>query len=417
MSNILKIVSVCVVVLTFFICATVFWVNYTSNSQTVASYSTDIMQERGKLISYEKVNTVTRDVVLTLFPETVDFDGDLSELAKYDIELYKIVYQTIYCDDIVNASGLIVVPKKEGALSHVQYHHGTLFPYPKEKNGNLDAPSLYDGTYVEKQQVESRVFANFLPSHGYLVSLPDYIGYGESSDLEHPYSVNSELAKESVDMILATRAFVQAIEVETNDNLFLTGWSEGGAISVATQKLIETEYKESIKVTANAPLSGLYNLHFYSKLLTLAFPFLNEGREDGLDFFMWALYGINRYGVGTPVDGVFKYDVKNQLDVLTNRPSTLPSELINLVFWQRAKLLQKFEDNSLVDGWTATAPLYIHHGTADDTVYFDYNAEVFVDKQNKRGANTKLFKYEGHNHESLLELFTLNMVKQFDSHE
>ncbi len=76
MFNIVKRVGVVLLILISLVCLALFWVNYTSNSKTTISYSDDVMKERGKLISYEKVNTITRDVVLTLFPETVDFDGD-----------------------------------------------------------------------------------------------------------------------------------------------------------------------------------------------------------------------------------------------------------------------------------------------------------------------------------------------------
>jgi len=192
-----------------------------ANSLEKNSYLKDL-DERGILVSHEFIKTIPNENINALFPEKNQYKGDISKLPKYDIDLFRITYSSIHAGKIVQLSGLIVVPKKEGALSHLQYHHGTLLPYPYgHGEGNLDAPSLYDGNApkTEDAHYEARLFGNYLGSYGYLVSFPDYSGYAISQHLEHPYSVNTMLAEQSADMILATRAFCKAQNIALNQKL------------------------------------------------------------------------------------------------------------------------------------------------------------------------------------------------------
>ena len=233
---------------------------------------------RGKLIDYELVNKISSKEINRLFQENDEIQGDLSTLPTFDIDLYRIRYPSVFLDEIVILSGLIIVPNKDGPIRHLQYHHGTLLPYPYVNGeGSLDAPSLYSGGYPQTKNAhyETRLFGNYLGSAGFLVSMPDYIGYGVSSGYEHPYSVNDRLAEQSVDMLIATQSFAEKLKLEVTDELYLSGWSEGAAASLATQKLIEngaTDTDDSsyeISISANFALAGFYNTELYSKLCLL----------------------------------------------------------------------------------------------------------------------------------------------------
>ncbi|MBD3351931.1 MAG: hypothetical protein GF364_10640 [Candidatus Lokiarchaeota archaeon] len=383
-----------------------------------SEYASTIKGERGNLLSYEFVTSIQAEDVNGLFPETDENEGDISDLPTYDIDLYRINYTSVFLYEIVNLSGLIIIPQKLGELSHIQYHHGTLFPYPDEMGeGLLDAPSLYEGNYPQTQyaQYESRLFGNFLGSYGYLVSLPDYIGYGVSESYEHTYSVNDRLAEQSVDMILATQAFCSSLSIELDGKLFLSGWSEGGAASLATQKLIESDYDGEIAITANAPLAAFSTTKFYSRVLLSLAPLDCTDWGGDLDDLLWATYAINRYTDDKPVDTekIFKFEVDNQSDVLRNRPTNRPSQAIRYFIKDKSKLISKFAQNDLSDGWTPKAPIYIHHGTKDDVVMYIFNAKTTVNNLNKRGGNVELVKYEGHDHYTLDKLYLLNIIEEF----
>ena len=380
---------------------------------------------RGQLIDSGFVIRISSDDINSLFPEHDEIPGDIDHLPTFDIDLYRIRYTSVFLDDIVTLSGLVIVPDREGSLSHMQYHHGTMLPFPfPNGEGALDAPSLYAGNYPETDgaHYETRLFGNYLGSAGFLVSLPDYIGYGASEDYEHPYSVNDRLAEQSVDMILATKSFARQNNIELDGTLYLSGWSEGGAASVATQKLIEERYtdlennEESLSVTANFSLAGFYNTELYSKLFVSLFPLDSSDWGGDLDVLIWTLYAINAYSDDRPVDTaeLFKIPVENQLDILKNRTTSIPSKITPYVFQGKDDLISKFAKNDLSDGWAPKAPLYIHHGTRDDIVYYPLNAELTVENLRNNGGNATLVRYDDHDHYSPAKLYLLDMLDLID---
>ena len=320
-------------------------------------------------------------------------------------------------------SGLIIVPDKDGPIRHLQYHHGTLLPYPYVNGeGSLDAPSLYSGGYPQTKEAhyETRLFGNYLGSAGFLVSLPDYIGYGISDSYEHPYSVNDRLAEQSVDMIMATRSFAKELKLEVTDGLYLSGWSEGAAASLATQKLIENgstgidDSSYNIPIAANFALAGFYNTKLYSKVFVNLFPLDHSDWGGDLDVLLWSLYAINAYTDDQPLDtsAFLKIPTKNQLDVLKNRVTSRPAEIFRYFISKKGALLSKFAKNDLSAGWAPRARLYIHHGTADDIVYYPFNAELTAENLYDEGGLTTLVRYEGHDHYSPAKLFLLDMVRE-----
>ncbi len=376
------------------------------------------LSERGQLLSAEFVASIKKDKINAYFPERKEMKGNIDNVPKYDIDLYKITYGSIYQGQLVELSGLVVVPKKDGKITQLQYHHGTLYPYPaKDGWGSLDAPSLYQGDSpkTHKASYETRLNGNYLGSYGYLVSLPDYVGYGISKNVQHPYGINPELAKQSVDMILATKAFAKQKNLPLNDGLFLTGWSEGGAVSVATQKLIESQYKDNIHVLADAPMSGMLNSADNFKQLLANAPQIEADLGEGMDFLAWTYYAYNQFSQ-KPIDfnKMFTFPVKNDLDILQKRPSDKPSKVFKILDKTSLDYLAKQADlNNLSSGWSPVAPLFIHHGTADTTVPFQNNAEVALKNYQDNGGNATLIKYEGHTHESLGLLYLNHMLAEF----
>ncbi|QGM81256.1 alpha/beta hydrolase family protein [Otariodibacter oris] len=374
--------------------------------------------ERGHLLTSEFVATIDKNNINHYFPEREMMEGNIDDLPKYDIDLYRITYRSVYENSPVVLSGLVVVPKKEGKLDHIQYHHGTLYPYAKDEGwGNLDAPSLYDGHAPKMPMIfyETRLNANYLGSYGYLVSLPDYAGYGVSQDLEHPYCINSELAEESIDMILATREFAKSKNLAMNDGVFLSGWSEGAAVAVATQKLVEEKYSNIVKILANAPMSGYLNTENIKTILSQV-PHINEDVGGTLDLLAWLYYSYNKFSENPiTLSAIFKFPISNGLDVLTKKPSNIPALVFKILDKQSLQhLADQIDKNNLAVGWKPVSPLIIYHGTADKTVPYENNPEVALNNYEKYGGNTKLVKFEDHDHYSLGVLQLKNMMDEFE---
>jgi hypothetical protein len=98
----------------------------------------------------------------------------------------------------------------------LSYQHGTIFQ-------DSDAPSSF---LTSAEGLAGAVFAAI----GFIAVLPDYIGYGDSTALLHPYVHAATLASATVDMNRAARVFFKepGINAVTNGQLFLAGYSEGG---------------------------------------------------------------------------------------------------------------------------------------------------------------------------------------------
>jgi len=167
-------------------------------------------------------------------------------LMENGVLLYRITYTTT---DVFGArdtaSGLVVVPRHEEAYLYptVCYHHGTV-------NDRNDVPSLLRGGYEA---------AEALGGVGFVTVAPDFLGLGTSRGV-HPYVHADSEASASIDMLFALRQFAEQHEILLNEQLFLTGYSQGGHAAMATHREIEQHLSHEFTVTAAAHLSGPYSI-------------------------------------------------------------------------------------------------------------------------------------------------------------
>lgn len=161
------------------------------------------------------------------------------------VNLYKVVYTTPDVNgNPSTASGLLCVPdvltKKYPVLC---YQHGTSSDrenVPSRLNGESDLPILFSGV-------------------GYLTVAPDYLGLGDSPGF-HPYVHAETEASAAVDMIRAGREFAEQENVALNQQVFVTGYSQGGHAAMALHRKLETELSSEFQVAAAAPMSGPYSI-------------------------------------------------------------------------------------------------------------------------------------------------------------
>jgi pimeloyl-ACP methyl ester carboxylesterase len=179
--------------------------------------------------------------------------------ADYDkpvfgYKAYEIPYTTEDEHGVpVHVSGLMVVPTgipdgmKALGLSIVSDDHDTRFGNFEMPTVMAEASSAPEGSPV--------IFASMM---GFVVLQPDYIGYGKSLSHYHPFVLKKSLANATVDFIEAARDFARENSIPLNDQLYLTGYSEGGYAALATLQKIEQE--GSMQVTMAAPMAGPYDL-------------------------------------------------------------------------------------------------------------------------------------------------------------
>lgn len=100
-------------------------------------------------------------------------------------------------------------------------------------------------TVCSNREVPSNCFSleGVLVKLGYGLIIPDYMGYGVSSDKVHPYLVMDLTARNVFDMYLAVKPWLEAVGRKPEyDDIYLMGYSQGGATTMAVEHLIETEY-------------------------------------------------------------------------------------------------------------------------------------------------------------------------------
>ncbi len=166
-------------------------------------------------------------------------------LIQNGVRMYKITYTT---PDIFEqqdtASGLLVVPIRPGfTLPLLCYQHGTL-------DGPLDAPSSLAGGYQL-----ALVFGGL----GYVTAAPDLLGIGESRGF-HPYVHAESTASASIDMLRAVKQYATENALSLNNQLFITGYSQGGFSAMALYKEIQENHADEFVTTAAAPMSGPYSI-------------------------------------------------------------------------------------------------------------------------------------------------------------
>jgi alpha-beta hydrolase superfamily lysophospholipase len=304
-------------------------------------------------------------------------------LAQYPIRVYRLTYHTRTPEgQQTTASGAVLVPVASQALPVLSYQHGTLVP-----SSEGQAPSYY----AQGSDVWSIV--SLLASTGYVVAAPDYLGYGASKALPHPYEHAASLASASADMLRAAREFCKQQNVSVNQKNFLLGYSEGGYATMALHKLLQEKYATELPVTASAPGAGAYHKTAFARYILNATQPLNF-----LSTYVWVLRTYDRvYALNRPYSFYYQEPYATQLQA--NPFAAVPSQPSQLF---AASFRQAVLNNS-----DAALDKALFHGTADDYVPF-FNSQDAYDAMQKRGATqVELHPIQGGNHFSSAAAYTL----------
>jgi hypothetical protein len=223
---------------------------------------------RGNLVSatfQQTYSTITLSILL-------GFAGITGVSPEYDISVYAITYETYDARGISTvATGALCIPLNLASAPTISYQHGTVY----EKT---DVPS-----FSSDELAVGLAFA----SQGYIVTMPDYIGMGDSPGI-HPYVHARSEAVASVDLLRAMRAFLSTNTLAENGQLFLCGYSQGGHATFALQRELETYHASEFPVTASAPMAGPHDLSG-----TMKDRILSDTPYDSPGYVAYLLFGYN----------------------------------------------------------------------------------------------------------------------------
>lgn len=209
----------------------------TSPPTKVASYGTS------DLLSMLGVDSVGKQLITIAYSPVCSID------------VYQIQYQTVGGKgEATTASGALMVPTSGGSSCQgprpiVVYAHGT----NPSKTFNIAQIS-------PNQNGEGLILAAVFAAQGYIVVAPNYAGYDTSTLTYHPYLVAAQQAHDMMDALSAAKSALpvaSATSVTANGKVFVTGYSQGGFVAMATAKAMQSA---GMPPTAAGPMSGPYAL-------------------------------------------------------------------------------------------------------------------------------------------------------------
>ncbi len=332
-----------------------------------------------------------------------------SLLNPYAVDAYKIVYNTVGVDgEKLKVSGLLAIPKKDLSAKSplLSYQHGTIFldsQAPSNSHTSANAIMTLAGT-------------------GYIVSAADYIGYGESVGRIHPYVHAESLANASVDMLKASKRFLQSKGVQVNQQLFLTGYSEGGYATLALQKKIQDEYASEFSVTASAAGAGPFDL------TQTSIRFANQRVNEHPAYMSFLLKAYNDIYHLDKIAEMYQppyvnavntmFDANHSSRTITDSLTTQTANLFTPLFLEKLKgtgehvIKEKLALNNLYD-WKPNAPTRFYHSPNDPVVPYSNSQKALTTMQANGAANVSLGDCPFNDHGQCAVPYVLDTLRFF----
>lgn len=315
-------------------------------------------------------------------------DVDVSQLI-YAVDVHEMTYNTDFENDSLEVSALVFMPIADQIKGTISFQHGTIA-------SNAEAPT---SQILGNWQV---ILGAAMASAGYLVVVPDYIGFGKSKDVYHPYYIEDLSATTVINALYGAAQIAATYDSRLNDQLILTGYSQGGYVTMAAHKYIEQQGIEFFNLVASFPASGGYDVlgfrdyYFDQELYDQPFfmAFVAHSYKETYDFDL--AYGdifnqpydavVSQYfdgnHSGTQINAVLNDTVALLVnsDFLANPNASVYSE-INAAF----------QGNSLTD-WVPKKPMYLYHGDQDKTVPYG-NSESVYNLMMENGAKADVLSF------------------------
>lgn len=309
------------------------------------------------------------------------------------VSVHEITYRTHFNGAVINASGILALP--DGDIKGiVSIQHGTTIEHARVPTKLVISSATVMAKAIDIGDIAGNLleFAQTaFALQGYVVLMPDYIGFGASESVFHPYIVREPSADCVVDFIFAAREYLKSKGKTVKDNkLFLTGYSEGGFVTLAAQQRLEALGE---KVTASAPAAGPYDLDFTRKVV------FDQDTYDNMYYLPYMVKGYKTAGVSVALEDFILPAKLTGLPALLNGMKTggdindhLGDQVKEVVVADalhadKYAILEKFKpfrealkSNSLHEGWTVKAPTRFYHHDRDE----------YVNHRNSQSAATNL---------------------------
>ncbi len=328
--------------------------------------------------------------------------------ADCAVTVYEIDYQTIGGrSEPTNATAAVMVPSGDGCAGPrpvALYARGTSSDRTKNM-ANVDTDT------------EATAILALLAAQGFTVVAPNYTGYDRSTLAYHPYLIAEAQADDMVDALRAFRKAAPALAVADSGQLFLTGYSQGGFVAMATHRAIDQRYAAEFRVTASAPMSGPYALasfqnRIFSGEQNVGAALFTPMLINGLQNVYGNIYGSPTEIYAAPYDQIvpgllpsIDPDATHRLpagadgsyrtlfDRGDGQPYLYKASFQQVGLTPSSGFVQDVQANSLPGGWAPSVPMALCYGHDDPTV-FGMNTELATQAFAARGVAVERWDLE-----------------------
>lgn len=333
------------------------------------------------LVSYTLVKTTTMAEVKNLYAMAQILYPEVADVFPYitsGLNVYSVTYNTTFGTKQQIASGLVCIPDGLGTYPILSFQNGTNTVY-------ANAPS------VSPNASSTQLITGFA-SAGFVTVLPDYLGFGASKEVFHPYLHKESTVKPILDLFRAVKEMSNKPELnlKLNTDLYLMGYSQGGLSTLQLQNAIETGYSSEFNLKGVGCGAGPYNLPALTEMVVTAstFPqpyyiaYIVKGFKSAGEF-------TNQYSdifnepYASRIDGLF--NGLNSGSAINDQLSTSMSQLFTNEFRTTFNTNSKFKalkdalTASSVPAWRIKTPLVLTHGQADTDVSPAMSEQLYDD--------------------------------------
>ncbi len=290
---------------------------------------------------------------------------EIKEKFVSGVDVYKIIYNTEFDGETIEASGLVCLPTNSGTYPVLSYQNGT--------------NTLHDAAPSENPDDDLFRILELMTSTGFIVTIPDYLGFGESDYLFHPYLHKESTVQTVTDMLKAVEEFIESKDnISTDNDLYIAGYSQGGWATMALQEQLDKQNPTNFNLKASACGAGPHNLMTVNEYVT-------EQVNYPMPYFLG--YIFNSYvnlNLSTSFDEVFQppyaeriptlYEGNLSGEQINDSLTTVVADLFTAEYlsgWNTSTtfspVVEYLEENS-IDAYLTSTPTMLLHGTADEFV-------------------------------------------------
>ncbi len=371
------------------------------------------------LVSHSLIATYPMLTIKAVLSNQASINPEAQSIAdrvKYGVKIYRVSYHTRYKDSVIVASGLVCMPESEGTFPVMSFQNGT-------NTAHNNAPSVNpSSTGYSVMEV--------MASNGYIVLIPDYIGFGTSSEILHPYYQKEATNNAVIDLIRTLREMdnLPGITAVSNDSLFLLGYSQGGEATISVTEELDFNDRIDYDLVAVSAGAGVYNLTDFTNYVIGIETFPSPM------YFPYYIYSQIKYGeINSPLGRFFKepyasnipelFDGTKSNNDINNALTNQISDLLTANLIQNFATGAEFSDiresllSNSIEGWNTSLKIRLYHGTVDDNVPPSQSLNLYDEfiSAGSNPANVQLLPMEGLDHGTGLFPWGISSIVWFNS--